>query len=51
MSTGEAMLEQSTTIKSCASIAEYYRNIREVAPVEYNRKVEYYRRSGKVVQI
>ena len=37
-STGEAMLEQSITIKGCASIAENYRNTREVAPVEYNRR-------------
>ena len=32
------MLEQSTAIKCCASIAEYYRNTREVGPVEYNRR-------------
>ena len=37
MSTGEAMLEQLTTIKGCASIAEYYRDTLEFAPVEYNR--------------
>ena len=32
------MLLQSTTIKGCTSIAEYYRNTREVAPVEYKKR-------------